>query len=1343
MNKIYKVIWSKVRNCYVAVSEIAKRNGKSCTSVNCGAKVNRGHAGVAPMVCAALLAGVFSVLLPVRITLAAPVMPTLDYRGATADVTIASTSSNTAPTMNITSTKQNNVLKWIDFSIGSGGTVNFNDNKNYLNYVTGHGRSEIYGTLTGGGDIYLINPNGILIGNGAVVNVGNLYLSGKSLTEEQINGFANNGTSPININSTINGTADVINLGTLSANSVIVEGNNITFKNVADVTVTNNVTVLSKYSDASTLKIGYANSQTASTTVNTTDYTTINQPNLDNWLFKYYSTSISKNTVPKYMLVRNKYELQNMNNKRTGNYILASDIDCSGLSFTPVGNASTKFSGNFEGLGFKIKNLTINLPEEDYVGLFGYVGDSGSNNIANFGIVGGTVIGRDKVGAVIGEKKYTHVYNVYNENVNVSGRDYVGGIIGNNYKNAIYRPLEIAYNTGTIKGRNYVGGIAGDDYDNREYVSRNLFNTGPVEATGDYVGGISGRGGYPYDVYNTGNIKGTNYVGGIIGDGRVNRAYNTGSTTGTNNVGAVVGTTTYSSSSAFFSNGTNNGVGTQVEASALMKASTFEGFSIDKDGGDNTKPKWRIYEGYTTPMLKAFLKQKDVVAVLNYNGQSQSIPANSSLFNDGKIKSGEISSWDTTSRKDAGSQDFSSKNKSYFYSTQDGYDIVDMKLIVQPKKLTATFANISKEYDGNTTATAGTKSLAGKITGDTVNFEDGITGAFTDKNVGTNKDVIYSNIALTGASAENYIVADTATGNGTINKRVLTASFDAISKTYDGTTNDVDAEGAVIASRTGTLSNVVEGEENKVSVTGVATYTDENASDSNITVSYGNLALVAGIAGDGTSNYMLSDASVTGNGTIAARLVTLSGTINKVYDRTNTATPTVDALSNVIAADKAALTISATSATFSDVNVGNDLTVTYEGLQLGGTKAGNYSLEATDATVLNNSITQRDVTLTGTISKVYDGTTAAIPSAGSLSDVIGEDLEDLDLLATSASFDNKNVGENNRTITYEGLTLSGEKAPNYRLTNTSATKEGNTIIPKELALVADKVRIKKGGTPPTTFTGNLTGFVPSEELNPADRSKLSFTASVLDTTTAGSYAIIGTFNGQESGTYRINDSEPYNYTFKNAISNNTAFTIFTDMLPKLDLKGASAYVTIDDTTANTMVISSTQEYNVLKWIDFSIDSGGTVKYDAKNYLNFVTGHGRSEVYGTLTGDGNIYLINPNGILFGSDAQVDVGNLYLSTRNLTTTQLADYTTGVAALYKNDNAAIGDIINLGRLDADLIKAEGRNISFKNIADVTKGGTLTDGVITGGTAHNEAANGSVTLTVNNVEADPEDLR
>ena len=55
MNKIYKVIWSKTRNCYVAVSEIAKRNGKDRTSVTGGAAGSR----QAARVLCALLLGVY------------------------------------------------------------------------------------------------------------------------------------------------------------------------------------------------------------------------------------------------------------------------------------------------------------------------------------------------------------------------------------------------------------------------------------------------------------------------------------------------------------------------------------------------------------------------------------------------------------------------------------------------------------------------------------------------------------------------------------------------------------------------------------------------------------------------------------------------------------------------------------------------------------------------------------------------------------------------------------------------------------------------------------------------------------------------------------------------------------------------------------------------------------------------------------------------------------------------------------------------------------------------------------------------------------------------------------
>ena len=82
-----------------------------------------------------------------------------------------------ATAMNITSNATNNIIGWEDFSIQRGETVNF-DNKNYLNLVRGKGSSFIDGTMTaGGGNIYLINPNGVIFGKTAEVNVGNLYVS--------------------------------------------------------------------------------------------------------------------------------------------------------------------------------------------------------------------------------------------------------------------------------------------------------------------------------------------------------------------------------------------------------------------------------------------------------------------------------------------------------------------------------------------------------------------------------------------------------------------------------------------------------------------------------------------------------------------------------------------------------------------------------------------------------------------------------------------------------------------------------------------------------------------------------------------------------------------------------------------------------------------------------------------------------------------------------------------------------------------------------------------------------------------------------------------------------------
>ena len=94
----------------------------------------------------------------------------------------------------------------------------------------------------------------------------------------------------------------------------------------------------------------------------------------------------------------------------------------------------------------------------------------------------------------------------------------------------------------------------------------------------------------------------------------------------------------------------------------------------------------------------------------------------------------------------------------------------------------------------------------------------------------------------------------------------------------------------------------------------------------------------------------------------------------------------------------------------------------------------------------------------------------------------------------------------------------------------------------------------------------------------------------------------------------------------------------------------------DEATITTegavMDIVGKTENNLLYWQDFSIDAGEKVHFDGgaktKNYLNLVTGEAMSRIYGTMEGGKNVYLVNPHGILFGDNSEVNTGALYLST-----------------------------------------------------------------------------------------------
>ena len=131
-------------------------------------------------------------------------------------------------------------------------------------------------------------------------------------------------------------------------------------------------------------------------------------------------------------------------------------------------------------------------------------------------------------------------------NGNIQGTDYVGGISGNdetisssfNLISTSLVPIIVSdcCNNGSVTGKNYVAGIIPVG------VAELSFNTGNIKGN-LYIGGISGLSDNNMisNCYNTGNIEGQKYVGGIAGHGTVYFSYNTGKITGNQKYGPICG----------------------------------------------------------------------------------------------------------------------------------------------------------------------------------------------------------------------------------------------------------------------------------------------------------------------------------------------------------------------------------------------------------------------------------------------------------------------------------------------------------------------------------------------------------------------------------------------------------------------------------------------------------------------------------------------------------------------------------------------------------------------------------------------------------------------------------
>ena len=119
-----------------------------------------------------------------------------------------------------------------------------------------------------------------------------------------------------------------------------------------------------------------------------------------------------------------------------------------------------------------------------------------------------------------------------------------------------------------------------------------------------------------------------------------------------------------------------------------------------------------------------------------------------------------------------------------------------------------------------------------------------------------------------------------------------------------------------------------------------------------------------------------------------------------------------------------------------------------------------------------------------------------------------------------------------------------------------------------------------------------------------------------------------------------------------------------------------------------MAIHQATQNAVINWNSFNIGAGERVNIYQPNaqaaLLNRVLGGNPSEIFGTLSANGRVFLVNPAGVLFAPGAQVDAGSILASTMNITN---ADFMAGKYAFVGTPTD--GKIINRASL---LAKNEG---------------------------------------------------
>ena len=288
--------------------------------------------------------------------------------------------------------------------------------------------------------------------------------------------------------------------------------------------------------------------------------------------------------------IRTWYDLDAIRNNLSGHHILLNDLDSTTAGYeelaSPTANegkgwqpiigtgGNPPFTGTFDGQGYEIRDLFINLPGIGYVGLFSILGEGW--HIENIGVV----------------------------NVDVTSTAYIGGLVGVNRGT-----VSNSYSTGSLTGVSWVGGLVGQN----DGTVSNSYSSGNVTSDSGAGGLMGGNTGTVSNSYATGNVAAEVGAGGLMAanSGTVSNSFSTGSVSGNDDIGGLVGYSEGTISNSFWdretSGQTTSAGGTSKTTEGMQDIDTFSGagWNIIAVALNETNPAyiWNIVDHVTYPFL--------------------------------------------------------------------------------------------------------------------------------------------------------------------------------------------------------------------------------------------------------------------------------------------------------------------------------------------------------------------------------------------------------------------------------------------------------------------------------------------------------------------------------------------------------------------------------------------------------------------------------------------------------------------------------------------------------------------------------------------------------------------